>query len=450
MSDFLVRLSASKTASGLVKGLGIPLPVPLLRAETPWRTAVLEGATLLQGSGTGAALSNVIAATLERTGAKVLTPGDRVDRVAFNGLVFDATGLTNPNGLDEIYEFFHDNVRALAANGRAIIVQRPPESAVDAVQRAARRAVEGFVRSMGRELGRKGATAQVVIVDEGAEDRLEAPLRFLLARNSAYISGQKLHLSARIESEQGAVFEQALKGKVALVTGAARGIGEATARTLAREGAVVVIVDRPAELDAAQAVATEIGGSALGVDITDPEAAAKIREHLASHHGGLDILVHNAGVTRDKTLANMDKDRWDMVLDINLRRLIALNEALLGDIRDGGRIVCLSSIGGIAGNVGQTNYAATKAGVIGYVEGLVPTLRDRRITVNAVAPGFIETRMTAAIPLATREVARRLCNLSQGGLPQDIAEAITFLASPGATGLNGQVLRVCGGNFIGA
>jgi 3-oxoacyl-[acyl-carrier protein] reductase len=450
MSDFLVRLSANKAASGLVKGLGIPLPVPLLRADTPWRAALLEGATLLHGSGTGATLGDAIAATLQRTGARLLSPGDTLDRAAFDGLVFDATGLTDPNGLDEIYQFFHDNVRALAANGRAIIVQRPPGSAVNAIERAARRAVEGFVRSLGRELGRKGATAQVVIVDDGAEDRLEALLRFLLARNSAYISGQKLHLSTSIEAEGSAVFEQPLKGKVALVTGAARGIGEATARTLAREGAAVVIMDRPAELDAAQAVASEIGGTALGVDITDPEAAAKIREHLASHHGGLDILVHNAGVTRDKTLANMDKDRWDMVLDINLRCLIALNEALLNDIRDGGRIICLSSIGGIAGNVGQTNYAATKAGVIGYVEGLAPALQARRITVNAVAPGFIETRMTAAIPLATREVARRLCNLSQGGLPQDIAEAITFLASPGAAGLNGQVLRVCGGNFIGA
>jgi 3-oxoacyl-[acyl-carrier protein] reductase len=149
-------------------------------------------------------------------------------------------------------------------------------------------------------------------------------------------------------------------------------------------------------------------------------------------------------------LANMDAPRWNMVLDVNLISLMRVNESLLDFLRDGGRIVCLSSIGGIAGNVGQTNYAATKAGVIGYIEGLAPILAPRGITVNAIAPGFIETKMTAAVPLATREVARRLCNLSQGGQPQDIAEAITFLASPGASGMTGEVLRVCGGNFIGA
>jgi len=212
-----------------------------------------------------------------------------------------------------------------------------------------------------------------------------------------------------------------------------------------------VVMDRPAELEAASAVAQSIGGTALGCDITDTGAPEKIREHLAAQHGGaLDILVHNAGITRDKMLVNMGEDRWNMVLDVNLKSLIRVNEALLGDIREGGRIICLSSIGGIAGNVGQTNYAATKAGVIGYIEGLAPTLAARGITVNAIAPGFIETKMTAAIPLATREVARRLSNLSQGGLPEDIAEAITFLASPGAAGIDGEVLRVCGGNFIGA
>ena len=113
-------------------------------------------------------------------------------------------------------------------------------------------------------------------------------------------------------------------------------------------------------------------------------------------------------------------------------------------------MVCLASIAGIAGNTGQTNYAASKAGVIGYVQAVAPTLAARGVAVNAVAPGFIETDMTARIPAATREVARRLCNLSQGGLPVDVAETVTFLASPGAAGLSGQVVRICGGNFIGA
>jgi 3-oxoacyl-[acyl-carrier protein] reductase len=237
---------------------------------------------------------------------------------------------------------------------------------------------------------------------------------------------------------------------VALVTGAARGIGEATARALAREGAAVIVMDRPAELEAAKKVADAIGGTALAADITDPKAAAAVLEHVKQHHAGLDIVVHNAGITRDKTIANMSADKWDMVLSVNLISLIRANEELIGSIRDGGRIIALSSVGGIAGNPGQTNYAATKAGVIGYVQAFAPRVAGRGITVNAVAPGFIETQMTAAMPMGTREVARRLCMLTQGGLPEDIAETITFLASPDTTGLTGEVIRICGGNFVGA
>ena len=464
MSDLLVRLSANKTASTLARGLGMPLPLPLKRTDAPWKSEPLSGRTVVVHAGTGAASAQALVAALEGMGADVVLQGDTAPSPAGNplileqlpenfrphALVFDATGLNDPKGLDELYHFFHGHVRGLATHGRAVVLVRPPAEVECPVARAARRAVEGFVRSLGRELGRKGGTAQTVYVDSGAEDRVAPLLHFLLSEGSAYVSGQALHLSALVPQIAAAPYEQSLAGKVALVTGAARGIGEATARALAREGATVIVMDRPAELEAATAVAQSIGGTALGCDITEADAPEKIRAHVTQHHAGLDILVHNAGITRDKMLANMDAPRWNMVLDVNLISLMRVNESLLDFLRDGGRIVCLSSIGGIAGNVGQTNYAATKAGVIGYIEGLAPILAPRGITVNAIAPGFIETKMTAAVPLATREVARRLCNLSQGGQPQDIAEAITFLASPGASGMTGEVLRVCGGNFIGA
>lgn len=464
MSDLILRLSESKAASSVARALGLSLPQPLKRAEGPWRADPLSGRDVFFCAGSGAALPTWVLPALECTGAKVwaqgvtdlpgstevLNPNSLPERVRPHGLVFDATGLEGPEGLDELYNFFHVHVRGLAACGRAIVLVRPPLESANPLQRAARRAVEGFVRSMGRELGRKGSTAQTVQVATGSEDRLEAVLRFLLSYRSAYISGQTVRVSAVVAGTPKFPLEQALAGKVALVTGAARGIGEATARALAREGATVVVMDRPEELAAAQSVAGAIGGSALACDITDADAAGKILTHVAAEHGGLDIVVHNAGVTRDKTLANMDEARWNLVLDINLKALVRVNEGLADGVREGGRIICLSSIGGIAGNVGQTNYAATKAGVIGYIEGAAPRFSPRGITVNAVAPGFIETRMTAAIPLATREVARRLSNLSQGGLPEDIAEAITFLASPGASGITGETLRVCGGNFIGA
>ncbi|MCA9601197.1 MAG: SDR family oxidoreductase, partial [Myxococcales bacterium] len=158
-----------------------------------------------------------------------------------------------------------------------------------------------------------------------------------------------------------------------------------------------------------------------------------------------------AGITRDKTLARMGEAQWQQALDVNLRGVLRVTEALLPKgIRDEGRIVCLSSVAGIAGNLGQTNYAASKAGVVGLVRGWAGPAAKRGIAVNAVAPGFIETRLTRAIPLMIREGGRRLSALGQGGLPEDVAQAIGFLSSPGAHGITGQVLRVCGGALIGA
>ena len=197
-----------------------------------------------------------------------------------------------------------------------------------------------------------------------------------------------------------------LDGKVAVVTGAARGIGAAIADVLARDGATVVCVDIPAAGESLARTANRVGGTALQLDVTAEEAGRRIVDHAARRHGGLDIVVHNAGITRDRLLANMDEERWGSVLDVNLLSILRMNDALLapGGLRDGGHMVLVSSIAGIAGNRGQTNYAASKAGVIGLVDALGgdPAVRGRGITVNAVAPGFIETEMTAKVPFATR------------------------------------------------
>ena len=240
-----------------------------------------------------------------------------------------------------------------------------------------------------------------------------------------------------------------------MVTGAARGIGAAIVRTLARDGAVVVGVDVPAAGETLAKVVNEVGGTALALDITAPDAGARILEHCRTRHGRMDVVVHNAGITRDRMLANMDAARWDSVLAVNTTAQLAMNEAFLAeDARDvagqGLRIVGLASISGIAGNRGQTNYAASKAGVIGLTAASAPVLAARGGTINAVAPGFIETEMTAKIPLATREVGRRLNALQQGGLPQDVAETVAWLASDAAGGTNGATLRVCGQSKLGA
>jgi 3-oxoacyl-[acyl-carrier protein] reductase len=265
------------------------------------------------------------------------------------------------------------------------------------------------------------------------------------------VSGQVIRIGAG-DSTDPQDWEKPLTGRVAVVTGASRGIGAAIARTLARDGATVVGVDVPAQGDELADVVNEIGGSSLLLDITGEDAPAELAAYLKERHGGADAFVHNAGVTRDRTLARMSDEEWDLVIAINLTAQERINDVLIDEdvLRPGGRIVTVSSIGGIAGNRGQANYGASKAGVIGIVESLAPVLAERAQTINAVAPGFIETKMTAAMPLGTREAGRRMNSLAQGGLPVDVAETIAWFASPASGGVNGNVVRVCGQSLIGA
>ena len=307
------------------------------------------------------------------------------------------------------------------------------------------------MRSIGKEV-RRGATAQLVYVAPKAEDQVESTLRFLLSPKSAYVSGQVIRIDSGKAAPPEIDWERPQSGRVALVTGAARGIGEAIAEVLARDGAHVVGLDVPALQAELDAVTGRIGGSSLTVDITDEDAPRTIAAHLLDHHDGVDVVVHNAGVTRDKTLGRMSEELWRMVLDINLIAPQRIDRELFARkaVRENGRVVCVSSISGIAGNAGQTNYSTSKAGVIGIVEAFAPVLAKVGVTVNAVAPGFIETRMTAAMPIATREAGRRMNSLAQGGLPIDVAETIAWLSSPATGGVTGNVVRVCGQSFIGA
>jgi 3-oxoacyl-[acyl-carrier protein] reductase len=457
MTDRYRQIAASPPGRFMVRRLGLPQPAPLRRYEPG--QPLLAGAALLGGGGrvlehaarvlaaTGvesyaAGAGAVDAARAAGLRAAAWSPAEGDDR-RFAALVFDASGIADTAGLREAYEFFHDTIARLEPSGRLLVLG-------DARPAVAQRALEGFVRSAAKEV-RHGATAQLVYVAPDAERVLESTLRFLLSARSAYVSGQVVRVDAAVPDAP-ADWERPLEGKVAAVTGAARGIGAAIAEVLARDGGRVVCVDVPAQGDALAAVANRIGGAALQLDITAERAPAALADHLRERHGGVDVVVHNAGITRDRTLARMSADQWEAVIAVNLTAVERLNGALLeGELlRRGGRIVCVSSVSGIAGNRGQVNYATSKAGVIGVVESLAPELAPRQCTINAVAPGFIETRMTAAMPLATREAGRRMNSLAQGGLPVDVAETVAWFASPGSAGVNGNVVRVCGQSLIGA
>lgn len=338
--------------------------------------------------------------------------------------------------------------------GRLVVVGTTPEATGSADEQIAQRALEGFTRSLGKELQR-GATVQLVYLSPDAKPGatgLESTLRFILSARSAYVDGQVFYVGAD-DATAPADWDRPLEGKVAIITGAARGIGATIAEVFARDGAKVVAIDVPAAAEALEKTASRVGGTALALDVTADDAVDQIAAHLAEHHGGkADVLVNNAGITRDKLLANMDDARWNAVLAVNLLAPQRLTEGLVanGSIGEGGRVIGLSSMAGIAGNRGQTNYAATKAGMIGLTEALAPTLAKKGVTINAVAPGFIETEMTAAIPLATREVGRRLNSLFQGGQPVDVAELIGYFASPASNAVTGNTIRVCGQAMLGA
>ncbi|AGP30650.1 3-oxoacyl-ACP reductase [Corynebacterium terpenotabidum] len=371
-----------------------------------------------------------------------------------SAIIFDATGITTPEDIKKLYDFFHPQMRKVRPCARFLVIGTTPEAIEDADERIVQRAIEGFVRSLAKELLR-GATAQLIYVDPAVSDDLsglEAPVRFVLSGKSAYVDGQVIRVDAtHVETPESWATPTA--GKVALVTGAARGIGADIARVLARDGAKVIIVDVPAAGEALAEITNEVKGSALPLDVTAPDAADKIKAHAEEKWGqGVDIIVHNAGVTRDKLLANMDEGKWNLVQAINFIAPIRITEALLenGGLNEGGRVITLSSMDGLAGQRGQTNYAMSKAGMIGIAEALAPQVAAKGITVNAIAPGFIETAMTAEIPTGTREVGRRLNSLSQGGLPLDVAEGVGFFAGNASGAVTGQYLRVCGQHLMGA
>jgi 3-oxoacyl-[acyl-carrier protein] reductase len=443
MSDRYQDFVSSSLGQLLVKNLGLPNPVPLDRyvAGSP----LVDGTVVVGGAGR---LVEHLPGVLETLGIASTATTDGGAR--YKGLVFDATGLADPTQLVALRDFFAPLMRSLERCARLVVIGTPPEQVAGA-ERVAQRALEGFTRSLGKEVGR-GGTSQLVYVTDGAEGSVASTLGFLLSPKSAYVSGQVVRIGTATRKPPATTdWQRPLTGKVALVTGAARGIGEQIARVLARDGATVVGVDVPQAASDLITLTKELGGDYLTLDITAHDAPQRIAQHLTTVHGGVDIVVHNAGITRDKRLANMDEDRWNSVLEVNLVAPERITAELLaqGVVHDNGRIIGVASIAGIAGNLGQTNYAASKAGVIGLVDSLQADLK-KGITVNAVAPGFIETKMTAAVPLATREVGRRLNAMSQGGQPVDVAETIAWFANPASTAVNGNVVRVCGQMMLGA
>lgn len=447
MSDRYIDFANSDLGRRLVGAVGLPTPARLERWQAG-RLRPIDG-TLVVGGGPLAANVAELAPRLTDSAFGFATDNTSLPAWTaglgpkIKAVVFDASHISDSAELKQLREFFQPLIKSLDNSAHLLILGRAPDGLAPAAH-IAQKAIEGFSRSLAKEL-RNGGVLQLLQLDDDVE--LEGALRFFLSPKSAYVDGQVLRLSRC--ASQVADWTRPLAGKKALVTGAARGIGAAIAETLARDGAEVVLLDMPQAKADLDALAARLGGRTVDLDICASDAAQQL---IAALPDGIDVVVHNAGITRDKTLVNMTPEYWDSVLAVNLNAPHLLTLALFdsGTLKDHGRVILLSSTSGIAGNRGQTNYAASKAGLIGLAQAFGPTLAARGASINAVAPGFIETHMTAQMPFALREAGRRMNALGQGGLPQDVAEAVAWLAQPGSGAVNGQVLRVCGQSVVGA
>lgn len=452
MSDLLMRLNRNPLSGAIVKAIGLPNPVPLWREAGPYVERPFEGKNVLLRRTVGGYAADAMAAAFARAGAtpKEGPPGDAAGPLDI--VAMDATGCVAPQDYRALYDGLHPVVRQLARNGRVLILAADPGTAASPVAAAVGRGVEGFVRSLAKETGARGVTVNLGYVARDALDRLDGPLRFFCGARTTYVTGQAFHVAAGVVAPTAMPFTRALHGKVALVTGAARGIGLAVVERLAQEGATVVALDVPGAADELHKACEPYAAVPFLADIAAPDSAERLADFLLERYGGVDIVVHNAGITRDRTLANMQEHSWDLVVRVNLAAVFAIDQRFLQRrvLRDEGRIVCLSSVSGVAGNFGQTNYAASKAALIGYVAAQAPLLGPRGICINAVAPGFIDTPMTDAMPWMIREIGRRLNSVKQSGQPRDVAELIAFLSTPAAFGISGATIRVCGQGLIGA
>lgn len=445
MSTMLESVFYSKFGQSVLSAMGMKpaMTLPRYTGQSPW----VQG-TIAIAAPASAELADVLKHC--QIDAEVLaTKADSQTNIQYQGAILDATQFTQIEQLAALKDFFSQAGQRFKKCSHIVILGRDPKTCSHAETAAIMEGLNGFTRSLAKELGRKAMTVNLIYVSTTITQALATPLNFFLSNRCAYITGQPLYLND-VAADTALNWQQPLAGKIALVTGAAQGIGAAIAKTLTDDGATVIGLDiEPSQATLEQTMQT-LNGLSVATDITSEQSVSAIQAALAGRK--LDIVVHNAGVTRDKTLARMPEHFWDMALNINLRAPINVTQALeqADNLAPNARVICISSISGIAGNVGQTNYSASKAGVAGYVRRQAALWADSGKTINAIAPGFIETQMTAQIPFMTRELGRRMNALSQGGQPEDVAQAVALFAQSGSNGLNGQLLRVCGQSLLGA
>lgn len=449
MTDYILEFAKNGWARKIVGNLPLPVSLPpiLQRADGPWSDQEFSGRTILFAAAPGAGpdFERALVNSVHQLSGKVIS--ELNESTSANSLVVDASGITEPIELNAVYRAVQQHLKQLGPSSRILVVyqQTKPMFAMPA-------AMSAFVKSLARELGRKGSTANLLLFPPKCEQAASETATWLLSDRSAFVSGQVIETGAGHPDHRES---KLLHDKTAIVTGASRGIGLAICQIFQREGAHIIGIDHPSQDDALQDAMKELGAEAFAQDLSDPSAVKNLAGFIQGGPGQIDIMIHNAGITRDRTMARMTPAEWDSVLQLNYqfpakmsRELLKPGSAIIPLIKDNGRIVTISSIVGIAGNFGQANYAAAKGGVIGFTKDLAGV--SGSVHVNAIACGFIETSMTEKIPPMMREISRRMSALKQGGLPADVAEACLMLSSSLGASISGQTLRVCGLHPAGA
>lgn len=427
--------------------LGFPEPISLKRFNS--KNSLPENVVLLSIS--KQINSNIEQALLQLPTNIIKSASDLTEK-SIAALIIDATNYIDESSYQQLYLTVKNTLRHLDSNAKILIIAHAQSPNKNVDENTFSQSLIGFSKSLAKEVGRKASTTNIIFIADEAHDShlaLSNPINFFLSSKSSFISGQTLTINA-VNNLINSPSKTSKTKKIAVVTGAGQGIGSAIASRLFDEGYFVIGIDiEPMKIQLTSVMKTLQGESVI-LDVSANDAGSKLVT-LAKQHGGFDLIVHNAGITRDKTLAKMPENLWQQTLNINLLSVMRINKALLIEqsINQGGRIICLSSMNGIAGQGGQTNYACSKAGIIGYVKSMNTKLAREKITINAIAPGFIETQMTKKMPFFTREMGRRMNALGQGGLPVDVAEAVTFLGDELSFAISGQTLRVCGLNIIG-
>lgn len=494
MSEFYEGLARGYLGKRLIKALSLPYPAPLLRpSEIRFRNQnTLQGHIILSGFTPDDLFESCIDTLTRENPAHAIdpkihwhgptTPESRMainthglqtlpahlppsSRGTFSALVLNTQHYRSPEALEAL---FNDCQALLPLLGkRAHILLLSPEKTLIHTTHQQRylQAFTALTKSLAKEIAPEATTINHLRLYDNRHQSLPALLRYFLSNRSSYVTGQcvsagQIPAASRWAKKTATNSAAPLaasnpephpasnnaKKPLVLLTGAAGGIGQAIAHRLAADNFRTILVDQPREKFALRYLAEKTGGIPLSLDLTRPNSAGTLAECIDEQGGQLQSLIHNAGIIRDRLFKKMDPQDWESVLDTNLWAPINITEALLKEkkLADQARIVLMSSVMALSGNRGQTQYCLAKAGLIGFMQDIAPQIAKSGMTINTVAPGFIDTPMTQKLPKRIREIAKRCNAFAQAGRPEDVAEAVALCCQPTADYFSGNILRVCG------